>query len=125
MGEASRTFEKKTSQYEEDDDTAEQRVDSDGSYIPRSDNWYIGEIPEGCTVGKLVKIMAKAIVKYGEDMAKWTDEKFHFDQVGDILDRWLDHDHNGPNKFDHLVSGGQFEEFIDKVIAKAKKIKST
>lgn len=77
---------------------------------PEADEYYIGDIPENCTMKKLAKIMAKALIKLRAE-TKVSDKV----ENGDILDLWFEHDSNGDDNFDHLVPEDQFDEFVEMV----------
>jgi hypothetical protein len=80
----------------------------------KSDDWYIGEIPEECKYPQLVKIMASALIKFRRDHHKGEDVKY--EDVINIMDLWFEHDANMENKFNHLVKDERYDEFQDEVL---------
>lgn len=100
------------------------RVDSDGTYIPRYDAWYYGRIPDDCTREMLVTIMAKALIKYQEEQEMWTGEAEPFSQIAEIMNSWFEHDMIREDEFDHLVPDEEdFDNFGSLVLQEIKNIK--
>jgi hypothetical protein len=110
--------------------SVEERVDSFGSYIPRKDDWYYGNIPEDCTYTKLVKIMANALLKFQEDQKEWIGKCDDLEKVSEILDLWFDETMNCGDMLwmlDNLVPddddigdiSAKFRIFKEEVIEKA------
>lgn len=103
-----------------DASTSEARVDDDDSYIPRSDSWYYGEIPARCTREQLVDIMARALLKFRQDEDHYTGVNSSLADISEVMERWFEHDWNGPDNFDHLVQPDEdYDNFTNSVIAKA------
>ena len=110
-----------------DEETVEERVDENGTYIPRSDEWYYGEIPADCTRQRLVKIMAKALLKFQEDEKLWTDLEDDLSQIAaDRIGFWLMADSWECEYalFAHLVPDEEYKDFTAEVVAKAERIKA-
>jgi hypothetical protein len=84
----------------------------------KRDEWYYGEIPNGCTYEKLVEIMAKAVIKFRKDYHK--NDVVEYEEAVLIMDLWIDNDCNRENKFDYLVDEEKFCEFSDEVLKTIK-----
>lgn len=119
-------IENQTMKSQDGQETKEERVDEDGSYIARNDKWYLGDIPKECDRKQLVKIMAKALVKFQKDQKLWTGREDSFDQIVDVMDRWFQYDSkhpDGADEFSHIVEDADYLDFIKEVVYKAQRIK--
>jgi hypothetical protein len=101
---------------ERDDERDNERDDSDRE--PKRDEWYYGKIPNKCTYEKLVKIMAKGLIKFRKDYHK--NENVKYKKVIKIMDLWFEHDSNMDNKFSDLVKDERYDEFENDVLETIK-----
>lgn len=94
-----------------------QTVECDDEYEFESDAYYYGEIPEDITKQQLVEIMKEGILKLQTEYYEKENKYLNEEEVGEILDRWFEHDANDNDEFDHLVPEDEFEDFINLVVS--------
>lgn len=91
----------------------------DGFYVPRTDTFYYGAIPENCTREQLVEVMAKGVVKFYEHEKLCTGKAPKLRKVVEIVDAWFEHE-----DFEELVSEDEYEAFEKEVLARARSIRA-
>jgi len=97
----------------------------DTEYEMKTDSFYYGKIPtKRMTRGKLVIIMAKAFTKMKMDASKevGTNVVLTKGDIGNIMDRWFEHDSRSEMMFDGLISQDDFDSFVNQVYDKFKKL---
>jgi hypothetical protein len=88
---------------------------------PKSDVEYYGLVPWGATMEELVSIMADGVLEYMKDALSHHVLPSR-DMMESVLDSWFEHDANGDDRFDHLVSEEDADTFFDQVLTRAMKL---
>jgi hypothetical protein len=85
----------------------------------KTDAFYYGKITNKVSKDDLSKFLINGLLKYEHYHSVSLDKE----TVGDVLDRWFEHDADSNDFFDNLVDADDFDDFSDRIYNDLQNIK--